>query len=161
MNSLISLREPVSEDGFRVFNLIKACPPLDQNSAYCNLIQCTHFSETSVIAEKSGEAVGFISGHIIPKQNDTLFIWQVAVSSTARGEGLGKRMMKHILDRHACAKVRYMETTITEDNEASWAMFKSLARDLGAQTQSSAFFDKEKHFDGQHESEILLRIGPF
>ena len=34
--------------------LIAACPPLDRNSRYFNLIQCTHFADNCIIAERGG-----------------------------------------------------------------------------------------------------------
>ena len=144
-----------------VFRLIKRCPPLDPNSSYCNLLQCGHFSDTSVAAEAGGELVGFISGYIEPKQPDTLFIWQVAVDDRARGVGLASRMLKEIVMRPTCAGVRYMETTITASNEASWALFRGFASKMSADVQSSVWMDKDQHFDGQHDSEELVRIGPF
>ncbi|MAL97923.1 diaminobutyrate acetyltransferase [Hydrocarboniclastica marina] len=157
----IILREPRAEDGYPLHRLIDACAPLDPNSVYCNLLHCTHFAPTSVAADRNGELVGFISGYIPPAQPDTIFIWQVAVHASGRGHGLGKRMLKEILRRPACENVRYMDTTITDDNEASWGLFMSLARDLNAETQRSLKFDHDTHFGGQHDSEYLLRIGPF
>lgn len=154
-------RPPVSEDGVSVNNLIALCPPLDPNSLYCNLLQCSHFADTSVAAEIEGRLGGFVSGYLIPQRTDTLFVWQVAVAENARGMGLARRMIRHILERPATAAVRWLETTITPANEASWRMFRSLAKDLGAECAESLFFDRERHFDGQHDSEMLLRIGPF
>lgn len=148
-------------DGAAAFRLISLCPPLDTNSLYCNLLQCTHFAETSVTAKKKDELVGFVSGYIIPKRPDTLFIWQVAVSDEARGQGLGSRMLKNILSRPQCSHITFLETTITESNRASWALFESMADKLCSQVNTSVMFDQDKHFDGGHESEVLVRIGPF
>ena len=47
----ISLRTPVKDDGFRLHQLVAECPPLDPNSIYCNLLQCSHFAETGVAAD--------------------------------------------------------------------------------------------------------------
>ncbi|WP_323845610.1 diaminobutyrate acetyltransferase [Microbulbifer magnicolonia] len=155
------LRRPVSEDGAAVHRLISRCPPLDENSIYCNLLQASHFSDTSVAAEVDGELAGFVSGYLMPQRPDTLFIWQVAVASEARGIGLAGRMIREILRRPACVQVRHLETTITPDNTASWALFRGLARKLGAGCVDSVMFDRERHFRGRHDSEMLLRIGPF
>ena len=157
----VLLRRPVSEDGADVHQLIGNCPPLDTNSLYCNLLQASHFSATSVAAELNGELVGFISGYIVPERPDTLFIWQVAVAEQGRGMGLAGRMLREILARPACTEVCHLETTITPDNDASWALFRSLARKLEANCVDSVMFDRERHFNGQHDSEMLLRIGPF
>jgi len=157
----ITLRAPTAEDGAAVYDLIAQCPPLDTNSMYCNLLQSCHFSDTSVAAELSQEIVGFISGYVLPKQPDTLFIWQVAVGEKARGQGLASRMLADILSRPACQQVKYLETTITPDNRASWALFESLANKLNAKLERSVMFDRQQHFAGQHETEMLVRIGPF
>ncbi|MDX1456997.1 MAG: diaminobutyrate acetyltransferase [Marinobacter sp.] len=157
----ITLRKAVKGDGFRLHQLVAECPPLDPNSMYCNLLQCTHFAETCVAAELDGDLVGFISGYIPPQQPDTLFVWQVAVHEKGRGQGLAKRMIKDIVARDVCRGVTHLETTITEDNEASWALFRSFARDMGAELKYHEHFEKDAHFGGQHDSEFLLRIGPF
>ncbi len=158
---MLALRAPKSEDGMSVFRLIAKCPPLDQNSVYCNLLQCSHFADTSVVAEYQGEFVGFISGYIIPKRNDTLFIWQVAVDGEKRGMGIANKMLQHILNRPSCAGVSNIETTITESNQASRKLFSHLADNLGTEMRESIVFDHEDHFDGSHDSEFLMKIGPF
>jgi len=157
----ITLRTPTKDDGFRLHQLVAECPPLDANSIYCNLLQCSHFAEIGVAAEKDGDLVGFISGYIPPQKPETVFVWQVAVHEKGRGQGLAKRMLKEIVAREACKNVTHMETTITADNEASWALFRSFARDMGAKIEHHEHFEKGIHFGGKHDSEFLLRIGPF
>ena len=160
----ISLRPPTPSDGASVFRLIGRCPPLDTNSMYCNLLQCTHFTGTSVVAVQSvnseEELVGFISAYLIPEREDTLFIWQVAVDERTRGMGLAGSMLKQILDRPQCSKITHLETTITESNTASWALFESLANKLETTLQKSVMFDRDKHLAGEHDTEFLVRIGP-
>ena len=159
------LRPPTPNDGASVFCLIGRCPPLDVNSMYCNLLQCTHFAGTSVAAVQTvstnEELVGFISAYLIPEREDTLFIWQVAVDERARGIGLAGNMLKHILDRPQCSQITYLETTITESNKASWALFESLANKLGTALEKSVMFDSDKHLAGEHDTEFLARLGPF
>jgi L-2,4-diaminobutyric acid acetyltransferase len=155
-----SLRPPDAKDGEAVHRLIATCPPLDPNSIYCNLLQCSHFADTSVAAELEGELLGFISGYLIPERTDTLFIWQVAVSEKARGQGLAGKMLQHIINRPRRESVRYIETTITESNTASWSLFEHLAKKLSTRLDRSAMFDRKLHFADKHDSEILVRIGP-
>jgi L-2,4-diaminobutyric acid acetyltransferase len=159
------LRPPTPNDGASVFRLIGRCPPLDTNSMYCNLLQCTHFAGTSVTAlqtiDTHEEMVGFISAYLVPEREDTLFIWQVAVDERARGTGLAGSMLKHILDRTQCRHLRYLETTITESNQASWGVFNSLAKKLETTLDKSVMFDRDKHLGGAHDTEFLARIGPF
>lgn len=152
---------PSAEDGPSVHSLIAACPPLDQNSVYANLLQCTHFAPTCVAVKREGRLVGWVSGYIPPQESDVLFVWQVAVAQEARGLGLARRMIRHILDREACASVRTVKTTITPDNEASWGLFKGLAKSLDAPLSDAPWFLKDKHFPNGHETEHLVTIGPF
>ena len=163
MNSeKIMFTKPSAVDGMAVNQLVASCPPLDTNSVYCNLLQASHFSDTSVAARfESGEMIGFVSGYVVPKQLDTLFVWQVAVSEKARGQGLAKRMVSSLLERSSCSGVRYLETSITASNEGSWALFRRLADQLDAPLEESVMFDKQDHFKGRHDTEYLVRIGPF
>ncbi|MGJ8670369.1 MAG: diaminobutyrate acetyltransferase [Oceanococcus sp.] len=157
----IQLRPPRAEDGANLHKLVARCTPLDENSLYCNLLQASHFSDTAVAAEQNGELLGFVSGYRIPARPDTFFLWQVAVDEQGRGQGLARRMIQHILSRTQNADLRFLETTITPDNEASWALFRSFAAAINADLNHQLHFSREQHFDGQHADEHLLRIGPF
>lgn len=141
--------------------LIARCPPLDRNSLYCNLLQCTHFAATSAIARGPAAPLGFVSGYRAPHAAATLFVWQVAVAPEARGLGLARQLVRAILARPCNADLMHLETTITPDNAASWSLFTALARDLAAPLAKRLVFDRERHFDGAHDSEVLVRIGPF
>lgn len=152
---------PVSTDGPAVTALIAACPPLDANSAYCNLLQCSHFSDYCIVAERDGQIVGWVSGYRPPSEPDSFFVWQVAVDASARGEGLGGRMVSALLERPAAAGVTHLITTVTDDNKASWGLFEGLARRWGVPLNKSPFFTREEHFAGAHDTEWLARIGPF
>jgi L-2,4-diaminobutyric acid acetyltransferase len=157
----ILLNKPTAIDGMAVNQLIASCPPLDTNSVYCNLLQTSHFNETSIMASlENGELVGFISGYILPNASNTLFVWQVAVSDQARGQGLAKKMLSSLLERPFCVDVNYIETSITASNQGSWALFRSLANQLGTVLEESVMFDKKQHFREQHDTEYLVRIGP-
>lgn len=162
----LTMRRPVAEDAAELHRLIANCPPLDTNSLYCNLLHCTHFADTSVAAiskETHGEErlLGFISAYIPPGKPHTLFVWQVAVASEARGQSLAGRMLDAILERQACENVRYIDTTITPDNTASWALFRSWAARHDAPVASHLHFERQRHFQGRHDDEHLMRIGPF
>lgn len=153
-------RHPRPEDGMAVHRLIAACPPLDTNSAYCNLLQCSDFADTCVVAERGGEMLGWISGYRPPSAPERLFIWQVAVHSAARGEGLGGRMLDALLARPAFAGTTMLTTTIGADNTASWRLFEAFARRHGATLTKAPRFERDAHFGGAHETEWEARIAP-
>ena len=157
----ILLRHPQASDGYQVNRLIARCQPLDTNSTYCNLLQCLHFADTCMLAEhqEEGALLGFISAYRKPAEPNTLFVWQVAIDKRARGAGLARTLLTQLLASDACAGVSHLETTITADNAASWALFESVARHQATSSGSRhQLFDKQRHFNGDSPSEILFRI---
>jgi len=154
----VQFRKPDAEDGAAIWELIAACKPLDENSMYCNLIQCDHFRDTCILAELDGTPVGWISGYVLPRDPDTFFVWQVAVSEKARGLGLAKRMLDQLLARDECEDVTRMQTTITKDNDASWALFRSFADAQDGELDHEAHFESDTHFQGEHDTEHMVTI---
>lgn len=157
----IQIGSPSPEDAAEIHALIAACPPLDTNSLYANLIQCSHFAAHCAVARMNGKVVGWISGHRPPGKSNTYFLWQVAVHADARGQRLPRRMLAEILSRDAQSGVSQIETTITRSNDASWALFRSVAGWLSAPLREEPWFDRDRHFAGQHDTEFLVTIGPF
>lgn len=153
-------RTPTDEDGAAVHELIASCDPLDENSRYCNLLQCSHFQDTCLLAEQDGEIVAFVSGYKLPDRPDTLFIWQIAVSQQVRGQGLATKLLAALLQLHADS-VSHLHTTITLSNKASWRAFEKLADYLKAPMSSEVFFDEKRNFDNEQPTEYLVEIGPF
>lgn len=157
----LTLRAPRKADGPRIWALIRSIEALDDNSLYCNLLQCSHFAGTCALAEIDGRPVGWISGYLPPEKPDTLFVWQVAVHPDLRGRGVAKRLIYALLARKACRRVRRIHSTITRDNAASWALFRAIADELDAPISDDPHFEREAHFAGRHATEHLVEIGPF
>lgn len=156
--ALPNLRQPTAKDGAEVWKLVRACKPLDENSMYCNLLQCDHFADTCVLAEMSQEAVGWISAYVMPNEPDTLFVWQVAVSETVRGRGLGAMMLHSILNRPQCENVTRVQTTITAENDASWALFRKFSKLQDSQLDITPYYTQAQHFQDLHKTENLVTI---
>ena len=155
------LREPRISDGAAIHRLVRACPPLDLNSPYAYLLLCAHHAASCVVAEGADGLDGFVSAYRPPAQPDTVFVWQVAVAAAARGQGLARRMLEHLLARPALAGCRWLETTVTPSNAASRRVFEKLAQGLDACCAERSFFSKEDFQDPHHEPEMLIRIGPW
>jgi len=163
-DNAITIRAPRLEDGAHMYALIKACPPLDVNSAYAYFLVCDHFKDTSVVAEMDGKLVGCISAYRRPDDPDALFVWQVAVHSDGRGKGLARRMLDAVADREASAGATRMETTISPSNTASRRLFASWASSRELELKEESYLEPD-HFtaagdDEGHEAECLFRIGP-
>lgn len=76
------------------------------SSIDCNILQRTHFSETTVFAERQGELLGFVSGYRVsgyrhPKAERTYFLWQIGVHERGRGRRLPRVMIRSISARPA------------------------------------------------------------
>lgn len=152
----VVFRSPTLLDATSVFDLVDACKPLDLNSHYLYLLQCSHFSDTCVVAEVNGEIAGWVSGYLLPESNSTFFVWQVAVGVNARGLGLGARMIQWLVQKFP--ETEQIHTSITPDNQASWGLFKSLARKWGSDLSSRDWFESQAHFAGRHDTEMLVEI---
>ena len=151
----IHFRHPQLADGLALYKLVKACPPLDLNSSYLYFLQASHFSETCLIAEQNDEIVGFVSGYCRPDAQQNLFIWQVAVASKARGQGLGKQLVSQLIaaqikDEQPLSSV---SCTISPSNLASQGLFKSLAEQHRLLITCEPFIEAEQFGAQGHEAE--------
>ncbi|MGP4069545.1 diaminobutyrate acetyltransferase [Halobacillus sp. B29] len=150
--------EPEKSDGAEVYEMIENIPILDLNSSYSYLLWCEFFSDTSVVVKDEGNTVGFISGFIHPSSPDTLFIWQVAVAESERGQGLATRMIDHIVERHE--DVNYIEATVSPSNKPSQQLFQGYAKKKEVSCDISVCFEEDDFPGEDHEQENTFKIGP-
>lgn len=158
----LTLRALERRDGALLHDLVAACPPLDLNSRYAYLLLCEHHAATSVVAELDGRLVGAVTAYVPPQQPDTLFVWQVAVAADMRGQKLGTRMLDYLLQQ--CIQVqglRWMETTISPDNQPSHQLFTQFALRRGAGCTTTELFAATDFGASGHEAEYLYKIGPW
>jgi L-2,4-diaminobutyric acid acetyltransferase len=147
---------PGTNDGGRLWEIAEASRVLDVNSRYAYVLWCRDFAATSIVARLGGRVVGFVTGYVRPDQPDTLFVWQVAVDEAARGKRAAALMLDDLVSR---VGVPFLETTITDDNAASIAMFSGLAERRGADVTRTELFDRAT-LGAEHDPEFLYRIGP-
>jgi len=152
----LSFRAPVANDGPAMHALVERCKPLDINSRYCYLILCEHFPSTCVVVEEGQEVVGLITAYVPPKKRDTLFVWQFALDSRLRGQGVAKKMLRHLLARHNLKRVQYVQATVSPSNEASRSLFKSLSNDVGCNFNEEFIFPARLFGEGRYEQENLI-----
>jgi L-2,4-diaminobutyric acid acetyltransferase len=125
------------------------------------MLVCTHFRNTSIVVEADGRIKGLVSGYLDPDAPETLFVWQVAVDASLRGQGVAARMLKELLQRENLRHIRYIETTISPSNTASQNLFRHLARELQTEIADRPCFDRALFGGEAHEDEYLFRVGPF
>lgn len=156
----IELRHPSVGDGPDIHALVEQTGVLDVNSRYAYLAHCRHFAATTVVAhDDARRMVGFVTAYALPGSPETLFVWQVAVGESARGQGLAGRMLRWLVRAPACATARALHTTITPSNEPSRRLFRRFAEREGAQCLVEPCFDHTL-LGVDHEPEELFRITP-
>jgi L-2,4-diaminobutyric acid acetyltransferase len=151
---------PSTSDGAAIWRIARDSGKLDLNSSYAYLMWCHDFADTSAVARVDSEVVGFVIGYRRPSRPDTVVVWQIAVDASQRGRGTAGALLDALVERMVEQGVRHMETTITPDNDASNALFASLAKRWGATMDEAGTFDSGE-FPDEHESEVRFRIGPF
>lgn len=156
----VRFREARPEDGRALHRMVERCGALERNTGYAYVVYCDHFRATTLIAERDGEPVGFVLGHRPPTHPDTVFVWQVGVLPNGRGLGVAGGLLDALVRRPGCRRVRFLEATVAPSNEASRRLFESFARRRGAPAAWSDGYPST-FFDGSHEPEPLVRIGPF
>lgn len=164
------VRPPAVADGIAMWQLASSTPVLDVNSAYAYALWCRDFAATSVVAEvptssaaDGGRPIaGFVTGFRRPSSPTTLFVWQVAVDRAFRREGVAVELLVALVDRVRRDGITNVEATVSPSNDASLALFRSVARRLGTTCSHPVpgGFGCEQLPAG-HEEEPLLRVGAF
>lgn len=155
----VVIQKPDKSDGAALWRIARDSGKLDLNSSYAYLLWCQDFADTSVVARVDGEPVGFITGYRKQTDPDTVVVWQVAVDGSQRGKGLAGKLLDALFASAVEQGVRYLETTVTPDNAASLAMFRSFAGRWNAEMDRADHF-LATDFPDDHEQEDLYRIGP-
>lgn len=154
----ITIRPTTLSDGKAITKLVKASGTLDVNSDYLYFLLAEHFSQTCAIAVgDQDQALGFVTAYRLPEQPATLFIWQIAVAEHARGHGLAKQMLKHFTKLAWFSTINQVVCTISPNNIASNALFKSFASELGGQVRIKPFLTST-HLGISHDDEPYVMI---
>lgn len=161
-SNAIHFRNPSTDDGAAVWRVVRDSGVLDLNSAYMYMLLAREFADTCVVAEHDGEVVGFVTGFRPPQRPDSIFLWQVGVDASMRGQGLGKRLLTAFLQSPGAQGATMLETTISPSNEASRALFTAIARELGTDIRAGEGFRADQFPpEGDHEAEDWYFIGPY
>ncbi|MET0304400.1 MAG: diaminobutyrate acetyltransferase [Microbacteriaceae bacterium] len=156
-----AIRPPDLDDGADMWRIARDSRVLDLNSTYAYLLYCRNFARSCRVAVIDGEMAGFVMGHFPAEQPETLFIWQIAVAERFRGRGLAVQLLDDVAAA-ACAEdgVKFLETTITDDNVGSRRTFASFSERHGAPMERTSLFTGEHFVDESTNPEYLYRIGP-
>ncbi|MDX1610481.1 MAG: diaminobutyrate acetyltransferase [Halofilum sp. (in: g-proteobacteria)] len=155
----IVCRPATPADGRDMWRFVQAAGVLELNPSYAYILICQHFGNTCLVAEKEGRMVGFVLAYVPPRQPDTVFVWQIGVAREVRGQGVGHKLLHHLLALDGCRKVTYLEASVTPSNTPSQNLFRAFARKKGVPCRKLPFFPAD-FFPDDHEPEHLYRLGP-
>ncbi|WP_268793817.1 diaminobutyrate acetyltransferase [Mycobacteroides saopaulense] len=153
------MSHPTQSDALHMWRIARDSGVLDLNSSYSYVLWCTDFPSTSAVAKVGDEVIGYVTGYLRP--SGSLMIWQVGVDEAYRGNGLAASMLAWLADSLATLQGEplVMETTVTQSNTASRALFAGFARRRGMELTESHGFGVDL-FPDAHEAEPLLRLTP-
>lgn len=155
----LHFRAAQPNDGSALWRLAHATGTLEVNSAYFYLLFATDFARTCLIAEHEGGLIGMVIGYQPPNDPRTAFVWQVGVLPEHQGQGLGLQLLERWLDLPALTACEFVTATVADDNPASQALFRRLARSHGVACEERPHFTAAM-FPHEHPPEPLFRVGP-
>jgi len=153
---LLKVGPPRRGDGRAMWEVAHSAGGLDVNSAYAYVLWVRDFARTTSIVRDGADVLAYCIAYLRPDAAETLFIWQVAVSPSHRGIGLGRAMLADLVGRTGAEA---MEATVTPGNDSSWRLFRGFADACNADVTISELFAESDFPDG-HDKEQLLRIEP-
>ncbi|MER9732467.1 diaminobutyrate acetyltransferase [Mesorhizobium sp. M0217] len=156
----VTFRRPTEIHAADVWDLIALCPQLDRNSLYCELLLCSDFADTFVLAQRARKVVGCLAAYRRPSHPSTLVVWQIAVHPKVRNTGLGKGLIVSALNRRSGDGVTHINVTVTLQQYSLRIAFAAVARDQGAPIRQAFWFDRQAHFKGRLDCEYMIAIGP-
>ncbi len=115
-----------------------------------------HFHETSFVAERDGEIVGFLNGFFSQTYPDTAYIHFVGVDPAARKLGIGCRLYKHFFDaclRYERSLVRCVTSPV---NKASITFHKRLGFTIEPGNAEVDGVQVNRDYDGPSEERVLF-----
>ena len=161
MSENIKFVKPKKSHTKEIIKLVKNTKVLDINSEYLYYLQTIHFNKFCCVAfdkKEKNRVIGFVSGYLIPEEN-SLFIWQVAVHEKYRGLGIATKMILKIVSRKSIEKIDFIKTTVSPNNKSSIKVFEKVAKILKTKIKKYNFL-KSRDFTNSHEDEPIYIIGP-
>ncbi|GAA6162613.1 hypothetical protein NBRC116590_03170 [Pelagimonas sp. KU-00592-HH] len=155
-----TLRAPQPEDGERVAMLTKDGRKQVFGELLGELSDFEQFMHTSIVAEVDGEVVGAVLAYIPPFAPETLNILQVVIHENEVNKGLGSLMLGQLMRREVCAEVGRVETTISSDDEVTWALFRRFARWQRSRMEIALFFTQalQPHRRHENDNQVTIRL---
>ena len=102
------------------------CPPMENYPEHVYKIILRYFGDCCFIAEENEQIIGFVMG-IVPRSfKGTYFLWDIGVTPTYRGQGIGGRLVREVEKESEKMGFKRVELTIDPDNLPSQKLFEKM-----------------------------------
>jgi L-2,4-diaminobutyric acid acetyltransferase len=128
--SAFRIRNAEEGDFLAVHRFVSGCKPLEPYQEHFYKIMLRYAGNTCLILEdcdEKGQIAGFVMGFISQRHTpSTYFLWQIGISSSVQGRGLGKELVREIEKRMTKMGCRRIELTIDPENHPSRKLFERM-----------------------------------
>lgn len=144
-----------------VLNLVKSCEPLDLHTPYTYWVLCHYFGDYSfIIRDETDIPVGLITSLLI--NNEIIFIWQIGIIKEYRRKGIGKKLIRKVINKAKENEIKKIQFTIDFSNNASLSTFRSIAKEQKAEMkkigESNIELNKKVSNEDIYEIKLPLTI---
>lgn len=120
------IRKAAQEDFLRVHEFTAGCPPMENYPEHVYKILLRYFGDYCFIAEENEQIIGFVLGIVPQSFQDTYFLWDIGVTSSYRGQGIGGKLVREVEKELGKMGFKRIELTIDPANLPSRKLFEKM-----------------------------------
>ena len=148
----------VQEEEFpAVHEFVTRCPGLEPYPLHLYRIVHRFFGDTCFVALDGDKLVGFAMGFFSQVHPGTFFLWEIGVSPSRQGQGLGTRLLEYVERQVITHGAQRIQVTIHPDNTPSRKVFEkkgfinisdgeAAAIDVAGEPAARDFYGPGRHF---------------
>jgi L-2,4-diaminobutyric acid acetyltransferase len=157
--NLVEYRKATFDDAKKIHEIVKKTPGIDDNSLYYYSLWLKEFDQSNVVAVHNKRIVAFLTAFRKPKDNSTLFLWQLAAVPRHGIPDLGVNLSYYLIDDEIKKNLSSIEATIDLNNKSILYVMKKLEKRYNGNMHMEEYLSEE-YLSGNenHHTETLLKI---
>ncbi|MDA3792345.1 MAG: GNAT family N-acetyltransferase [Elusimicrobia bacterium] len=122
----MTIRNVNEKEFLKVYKFVSHCKPLENYAEHLYKIILRYFNDTCFIVEQESEIIGFLMGFISQVHESTYFLWQIGISNSMQGKGIGGDLLEHAENKLSERGCKRIEVTIDPKNISSSKLFERM-----------------------------------